>query len=366
VIDAITAPYLPDAMEVLKRSHRQKVSARITVGAAVQEVEISDGTVSFSEDWSPHQQFTITSPALAEAVALSDPRQVATIEVLAGYVYPGIGDDVQVLATGHIRSDQTDQPGDSLVVTCASEEQRSIDTKWLLSRQVKSFAGVREALEYLIDYACPTPGQTVRSTVGAGYRPDLVAAVALEPGRPLWEQIYAIALAAGFWIYVDSSGVWQLQARPAVAGEAAAILREGPGSLVKKIKHSRDLDDYATAAVLRYRWKDAGGADREIFGTWAPPSGTRAAGAGQKTFYAERSTQTDQYGADEAARLTVAALSTRGDSYAVDAIAAYWIRPGQTVSLTEDDVRHIVKTVAFNLGEGTMTITTREPSNLGG
>jgi hypothetical protein len=125
------------------------------------------------------------------------------------------------------------------------------------------------------------------------------------------------------------------------------------------------LDPYYTAAVLHYQWKDAAGTDREIFGTWAPPGDARGPGAGHKVFTADRDVQTDQYSADEAARLTVAQLSTRGESYIIEAVAAYWIRPGHTVSIGAADVRHIVKSVRFDLGAGTMLITTREPSNLG-
>lgn len=363
---AITSPYQPAAMEVLASTHRQRIYARVTSGPTTAVVEISAGTVSFSEDWSPHQQFSLTSPALAEVLAVTDPRQPTMVEVLAGYELPGYGEDVQVLATGHVREDGTEQPGDGLDLSCTSDELRTMDALWMLARQTKSFPGVVEALEYLLDYASPVPGRKFSQSIGYQYRPDLVAAVALEPGKPVWEQIYAIALAAGLWVYVDSSGAWQLQPRPAAAGEAAAILREGPGSLVKKIRHTRSLEPYFTAALLRYTWKDGAGADQEIFGTWAPPPGSRAVGAGQKTFFAERNVQTDQYSADEAARLTVASLSTRGDSYSIDAVAAYWLRPGHTVSIGDTGIRHIVKTVSFNLGAGTMTLATREPSNLGG
>ena len=361
----ITAPYDPMAQDVLSKTHRQRAYARITTGGTATTVEISDGTVALSEDWSPHQRFSITSPAVAELLALADPRQPTMIEILAGYIYPGgAGEDVQVLATGHIRKGENSSPGDAHTMECTSAELRTQDNRWMGTRQTKSFTGVVEAVAWMLDYACPSP-QTITTQLPDKYRPDLVSAVALEPGKPLWEQLYAIALAAGLWIYVGTPGAWRLEKRPTAAGEAAALLREGPDSLVKKITHSQDIDPYYTAAVLRYAWKDSGGVDREIFGKWAPPGDSRGSGAGHKVFYAEREVQTDQYSADEAARLTVAQLSTRGDSYTIEAVAAYWIRPGHTVAIGPDGIRHIVKTVTFNLGEGSMTLATREPSNLG-
>lgn len=362
----ITAPYQAQAQEVLTRTHRQRVYARITSGATVQQLEISDGSVALSEDWSPHQKFTVTSPALAALVAVADPRQPVKIEVLAGYVYPaGGGEDVHVLATGHIRSGTQDTPGDGHTMECASDELRTLDNKWMGPRQTKSYAGVLEAITWLVGHACPTP-QTIEASIGMAHRADLVAAVVLEPGKPLWDQIYAISLAAGLWVYVDTTGTWRLEPRPTAATEAAVLLRTGPNSLVKKSGHSQDLEPYYTAAVLQYAWKDAGGADREIFGTWAPTPGPgQDIGAGHKVFYASRAVQTDQFSADEAARLTVAQLSTRGDSYTIEAVAAYWLRPGHTAAIGDAGIRHIVKTVTFDLGAGTMTLATREPSNLG-
>jgi hypothetical protein len=361
----ITAPYRADAMDVLGRTHRQVASARITSGATVTEVGISDGTVSFSEDWTPHQKFTVTSPALSAVLAAADPRTASKIEVLAGYVYAGAGgEDVQVLATGHIRKGSNDQPGDAHAMDCVSEEMRTQDSLWMGTRQTKSFAGVLEAITWMLDYACPTP-QTITTTMRPAYRADLVTAVAMEPGKPLWDQIYAITLAAGLWVYVDSTGAWRMEPRATAASESAAVLREGPASLVKKITHTQDLDPYYTAAILQYKWKDSGGVDREIFGTWAPPPGSKGIGAGQKVFQATRDVQSSQFDANEAARLTVQQLSTRGDSYVVEAVAAYWIRPGHTVSIGTEDIRHIVKTISFDLGAGTMTLTTREPTNLG-
>lgn len=362
---AITSPYAAQAMDVLSTTHRQVASARITTGATVTEVGISDGTVEFSEDWSPHQKFSVTSPALAALLAAADPRTVSTIEVLAGYVYPGAGgEDVQVLATGHIRNGSNDRPGDAHTMDCVSEEMRTQDNKWMGTRQTKSFAGVLEFMQWALAYACPG-SPTITTDMRPAYRADLVSAVALEPGKPLWEQIYAVCLAAGLWVYVDSSGAWRMEARAKVPGESAAVLREGPASLVKKITHIQDLDPYYTAAILQYKWRDSGGVDREIFGTWAPPADARGIGAGHKVFTATRNVQTSQFDANEAARLTVQQLSTRGDSYVIEAVAAYWVRPGLTVSIGDDGIRHIVKTVSFDLGAGTMTVTTREPSNLG-
>jgi hypothetical protein len=126
-------------------------------------------------------------------------------------------------------------------------------------------------------------------------------------------------------------------------------------------------DDYADAAIVRFKWKDAGG-DKEVVGTWAPPAGPYGTGAGCKVFETERPGPATQGTANEAARLAVVQLSTRGNKYVIEAAAHYWLRPGAAVQLMTAEgevIRHICKTVTFNVAGGSMTVTTREPNNLG-
>jgi hypothetical protein len=118
--------------------------------------------------------------------------------------------------------------------------------------------------------------------------------------------------------------------------------------------------DYYSAAVLRYEWRDAADVDHTIIGKYGTLPG--------KVFRGDYNTAITQSAANTAAQDTVRNLSTRGDSYICTDVAAYWLRPASTVRVNlanGTDVDHLVKQVVFHLAAGTMTTTTRQPSNLG-
>ena len=152
---------------------------------------------------------------------------------------------------------------------------------------------------------------------------------------------------------------------------SAPTYSHSPAALARCCTMDQMLDPRrrATAAVRspRYSWTTPTG-DQEITGSWAPAPTTGTRGQGQKTLVLDREGQITQYGADEAARAVVENVSTRGDSYTLQAVACYWLRPGHTVQVdlaNGSSARHIVKQVVFHLGQGSMTVTTREPNNLG-
>ena len=366
----LTAPYQAQALETVRQSHRQEVTATLTpaTGEPLQLV-VNSGSVTFSEDWSPHAQVELScvgGQSVADLLRM-DPRLSPLLEVKAGYVYPGQSADVQLLATTHLVERRVVTPGDTLELVAASAEHLAQDVVWMEADQVKSFQGVLEATQWLLTYA--GAGEVDATQVSQNYRPDLVAAVALKQGSSVWSVVLHIATAAGLWLYVAADGTWQLAPKVHLAGQTTAWLAQGGGgSLVYKADDVLSRNGYYTAAIVRYAWEDANGS-QEIVGTWAPtPAAGALRGSGQKTLVLDRQGSISQYWADEAARLVVENVSTRGDSYLLEAVACYWLRPGHTVQVdlaNGSTARHIVKQVVLHLGNGSMTVTTREPSNLG-
>ena len=366
----ITAPYDARALETVKATHRQEFYAEATTAAGVtHRLQVSDATVSFSEDYSPRVQAVMScANNLAPAVlAELDPRAGLVLGLYAGYIYPGAESDVQLLAELVASTRGASQPGDVLELVGASAEVRAHEVKWLQAAQVKTFAGVVEAVQWLADYSLAPAVAELVATVPAGYRPDLVAAVALEPGLALWDVMHALSASAGLVLYVDAAGVWRLEPPATVLGETAAYLVPGPNAAVTKLDDVLSRDGYAEAALIRFKWKDANG-DKEILGTWAPTVPGLAYGAGCKVWESERPGPITQSAANEAARLAIVQLSTRGNAYVIEATAHYWLRPGMAVQLVNAEgevIRHICKTVTFNVAAGSMAVTTREPNNLG-
>jgi hypothetical protein len=366
---AITAPFQLEALETVKNTHRQEFYADVTTASGTVRLNVSDAEITFSEDYSPRLQGSVTCANTLDAAGLAefDPRHDLPVQLYAGYVRPGSAPDVQLVATALASHRGCQQPGDSLELIIAGGEVRAHEVKWLQADQVKSFNGVLEAVQWLVGYACYPASAVVKATVPLIYRSDLVSAVSLETGTAIWDIAYSLAASAGLSLYVDSEGAWRLEPPASKYGETAAYLTLGPSTPVTNMEDVLSRDGYYEDAVIKYAWKDVTG-DKSMLGIWAPAAGALGVGAGCKTFVTERPGPITQSAANTAARLAIKELSTRGASYEVTATAHYWLRPGMSVQLTTaagDYVRHIAKTVKFNFGAGTMTVATREPSNLG-
>ena len=354
-------------MLLIAQTHRQEYYGDLVIGEEGQRLNIIDGSITFSEDWAPRMQgsLTVASMLEAEAIGRIDPRKESRAEVHAGYLYPGTESDVHLLAAGHLAARKASIPGDVLELEIAGAEEYMQEAKWMIGTVTKSFAGVREALEYLIAYAIPGVAMVWETKIGTRYRPDLVAGLEIEPGATMWDLAEGIALTAGLRLYPGDHGSWVLEPRASEAGISRAFLTQSEAGIVLGADDVMSRAGYYSAALIKYGWND-GTTQREILGTWAPPGPVR--GAGQKTYVEDRPGPISQSGANEAARLLVKNLSTRGDSYVVKAVAAYWLRDGDTVQVrlaNGAEVRHIVRSVTFNLSDGSMTVTTREPTNLG-
>jgi hypothetical protein len=215
---------------------------------------------------------------------------------------------------------------------------------------------VTEALEWFASYATGTT-ITIDSSLGYEYRADLTSSIPVAAGTDVWQFMADLALAADVRLFVDVDGSWK------ITGKATDADDLNTTSLAGNVSDSEDVlerDGYYSAAVLKYQWRDALNVDHTIYGMYGSVPG--------KVYYGTLDTSTTQAAADAAAQATVRNLSTRGDSYVCTSVAAYWLRPASTVRVTLAsgvDVSHLVKQVVFHFTAGTMTTTTRQPSNLG-
>lgn len=368
--------YQDRALDLVKQSHRQDAAGvleildPLEVQPELLPVVLRDPIVQFAEDWSPYVQISAdgVAPTLAADLARIDPRRAVQVEVKAGYVYDDGTTDVQRLALGHLRSRRAILPGGNMPLVAEGPERLAQDAKWLPPTATKTFGGVLEALQFMVNYAQGNKTATWKSTITLGHRPDLVAALVLEQGTELWKPMAALALSAGLRLWADEDGTWNLAPKTALAGVTAAFLSQGASTTVRKVEDVLTREGWYNAAALTYTWKNAQGVEQTIVGTYAPaaPAGLDA-GAGCRTYTADKPGPITQYQADENARLTVANLNSRGDSFVVESVAMYWLRPGMTVQVdlaNGTTVRHIVRRVVFQVTPGTMTVTTREPSNL--
>lgn len=371
-MNTLTRAYRSESMELITQTHRQDYfgSIKLTEGTAVTTLSVVDGDVAFSEDWSPRMQahLTVANTFNLDQLQSIDPRTPRRLEIYAGYYHPGNVPDVRLLATGQLDERVASSPGDMIELTLSNAETAAQECRWLAATVTRSFPGVIEALTYFIGQATAPNFLSLDTDIPPVYRPDLTAGMEVETGASMWDLIDTLSQSAGLRVYVADDGRWHVGRKTTIAGLTRAFLTQDDRGIVSTAEDILSRDGYYTAAAIKYMWND-GTTDREILGTWAPtPAPGIERGAGQKTYYDERPGPISQAAANETARLTVASLSTRGNSYVLEAVAAYWLREGDTVQvrlLTGVDVRHIVKQVTFHLSAGTMTVITREPTNLG-
>jgi len=353
-------PYREDAVELIRATHEQRVTCTLTRGATSYAGVLLSGSLTLAEDWSPFAQFsgTIANTFTTADLAQLDPREPLTVQVAAGYVHPDGTEDVHTIFTGQLEERRLRNPEAVVDVKASSAELFAHENDWLGADTFKTFTGVREAVDYFASYA--TNSTIVCSAhIPYNYRPADVTGIPLETGDNLWQVLDDIATKANVRLFVDTDGTWRIAAKAAVAGVTNAFLTTGGGGLVEKSQDYLSRDDYAAAAAVTYKWKDAGGVDRTVRGTY----GTN----GKKSLTVERKWAATQTQANDAAKSIVRMMSTRGNGYSLEAVATYWLRPGMTVQVTlanGTEARHIVKSVTFNLLAGTMRVETREPSNI--
>jgi hypothetical protein len=353
-----TSPYLPAAQVLIKGSHEQRVTLTLTDGTDTWTTSLLTGDLTVAEDWSPRAQLHAAIPNIfnLEELAAIDPREhTVRATINAGYIHPDGTEDVEQLFTGHLRERRVQRPSNVVQLEAWSDEGLVQDASWLAVGQFKTFVGVTEALEWFAGYALGT-SVTIDSSVGNTYRADLTGSIPVEPGQNIWDIMAELALAANIRLYVDADGTWKIRAK----------VTEASVTEVTELANPSDSDDvlarngYYSAAVLKYSWTDAGSVSHTIYGKYGTLPG--------RVYTSDLDTATTQLAADAAAQATLANLSTRGDSFVCTNVAAYWLRPESTVQVSLAsgvEAAHLVKQVVFHLTSGTMTTTTRQPSNLG-
>lgn len=354
-----TAPYLPAAQALVRTMHEQRVKVTLTSGAQTWTTTLLGGELTMEEGWSPRGQLSAAIAnifTVSELAAINPRANLVRVTITAGYVHPDGTVDVHQLFDGHLRTRQVMRRSNTVQIQAWTDEGLAHDARWLAAEAFKSFAGVTEALEWFASYAT---GQTITmdSSVGLMHRSDLTSSIPTPAGRPVWEFMDELCLAAGVHCFVDADGEWKVRGKVSTASTTDV-------TVLGDVDNSEDVltrdGDYYSAAVIKYSWTDAMGAGHEVYGRWGTLPG--------RVYYTERETSTTQTAANTAAEALAKSLSTRGASYVGTSPACYWLRPSSTVRVTlADDTTadQILKSVVFQLTAGTMRTVTRQPSNLG-
>jgi hypothetical protein len=206
------------------------------------------------------------------------------------------------------------------------------------------------------------PGLSPTVTAAAG------PAVSQGPYTDRWDLVNDLADQIEAQVYDDGTRQWWIAATP-VIGTPALELKVGAGGTIIRSRSGLDRDTWFNQVFALYRWRDTSDVEHTITSVRSVTSGVYAAVVGNtKSLRVEREIATTQAQADAAASAMVKRLVTRGRTFTVTAIAAYWLRPGMTINVTlplGDTEQHLVQAVEFDPIAGLMDVTTRLPDNTG-
>ncbi|MBX9243410.1 hypothetical protein ICW40_01140 [Actinotalea ferrariae] len=358
-----TAPWLEAAREALPESlfHDFTITAHPVTGDPF-ELDV-DGTadVVFDEAWSPHVQLAQAPCKVPEhqaALDALDPRAGTRVTVAAGYVYPGGRRDVHQLADLALRERPVERPANTMSLHAVSDEMRLQDTDPLgASHTFAATTLVRDAIMYLIGWLLdpdPTIVLTATSTRTLG------EPLTVQTGANLWSVVVELQDRIDAWVYVDGARTWHVTDRPHLAGVSAHQMHVGPGGTVTASTAALDVREWGNAVLLQY--------PDDTFAFAQITTGPLAVGTVPTKVV--KQSRTVDVGSTlnrwAVAETLLRRVYSRGRGFTLTAVAAYWLRPGHTVTVqlpTGPQERHLVARVTFHLGTGRMTVVTRVPDD---
>lgn len=350
---AVTDPWLPRAADEITQTltPTYTLSATTATGEPLTDLELAEGstlTVTFDEGWSPHVQLAATCPLLDDMHIL-DPRAGVRIRLSLGYRYPGGQVDEHLVADLALNEWADTAVADRFDLSAHSDE--------MLLEEWDSLGGtvIYAAGQQVVDVIAAELYRTLAVTplVTAARDTAITEDIIVSTGTSRWDLMKSLADTADVWLYCDGLRVWHIAERPSTLGQPVAQLATGPGGTVTARQTAMSRQAWGNAVLVEY----AGGQ----FG-WAAqttgPMGTETVGVNAvRVRYG--APWPGQSRANAAAAAILARALTRGDSQSLTALAAWWVRPGHTVTDTAAE-RVLVARVTHSFPDALMTIHTRK------
>lgn len=356
----------PLARYNLNQSLKHLVQVKVYVGATEIDIPVEAGTLTFDED-NEFITASIQTPVPDwEITQLIDPRTLPEMRIYLGYELQGTT-EIEEICRLDVRERIIDRPENLMVLTAMGREGRIHDTcayQSTLRFDYKSDAGV--SLRALIEKH--DPGATVIETLPPEKFLFGDEVLEEEIGVDPWGIIQEILDRVGAVAYWDGF-YWRIHKDAAPTSQKQIHLTTGPTGLIKQYQARLGRDDlFYNSVHLTYRWNNSAGEEQEIKSfaqIVGGPLGVTA--AGRKNRSLERNKPASSTSAANAAQTLVNRTITRGREIIVTAVSAYWLRPFQTIEITNvpgEAETHLVKYVQFTLESGEMNIKTRRPEDV--
>lgn len=355
-----TSPFDATTEALLAESHRQVVRARATHPnfSAPMELDLEDCSLSWDGARAPRVQASLTCkvPETVADLAVIDPRLGVRVEIDCGYILPGGEEDVQTIADLGLRQIKVSRPDNRVLLECASDEALLIDASPAANASTTG-ATTAAAITDLIGQGI-SPAPMVTSSVTG-------PSVTVDPVTDRFETVRDLADRVNAKVYDDGLRDWFIVPAPTVAATPNMSLTVGEGGTILDSDSTLTRDGWFNYVYLRYRWTNTSGVDQSVQATAAINEGPFAitGPSGKRIYMEEREVPTTQAEANAAAAALLDRFMTRSTTYSLSSIAAYWLRPGQTVSVTlplAPAAKHLVERITFRPLLGTMDLETRE------
>lgn len=320
-------------------------------------------SVAFSLAWSPYAQASLKVKTPTDPVKLQvlDGRIRTYVRLDLGYSLNGSGVSINEAVSLRIQDAEEDILSGTITLTLQGREMEAQDAPWFAEwAGLMPRGGVKEAIEYVLSQSMN--GSVTVTGTGTGHRPDLVADVNPSTGTDLWSIAAGIANSAGLKLWHDGGQTWKLLPRYNTTGATyATMLRTGRRGTVSSIKRRLSRSEWFNEVIVEYpdSLQSNGTPVRGIAQISGGPFGYTNVGVKAHTVSVKGWANSDS--ANAAARALLTTLSARGSSYTIQAVAAYWIRPGMTVPVKTGRgpyEKQVVESVTFTPLNGLMTITT--------
>jgi hypothetical protein len=323
-------------------------------------VDVKAGVVTFDDTRSPRVEargIVCDIPDDQATLDTIDPRTGARLVIDVGYSRPDGLVDIQPFVDLGLRSRPVARPEDTMTLSGLSDEALVIDNaassggSLVTTNTVAAIQAIVRMIFPAVAVANPSglTGAAVSQTP-LGDKHDLMV--------DLGDRIEAKT-------YDDGLRNWATVPTPVLANPAL-LLAVGVNGTIIESETSLDRDEgWYNRVFLTYDWTDASDVQHKVTAVRSVTSGPYATRTGNiRTLPITRNIPATQTEANAAATALVKRTVTRGRTFTLRAVSAYWLRPGMTVQVQlplggpED---HLVSSVSFDLLAGTMSVTTRLP-----
>jgi hypothetical protein len=358
------APYSDQAATAYTQSieHVGELVAVVDLDVEV-ELDVASCVITMDETWSPLVQLSavLNAPNGPAALAELDPRVGVRLVARAGYRYPGGSVDVHTLADVELRTRIVTRPANDVQLRGDGDEVVLQDNTPLVAAPTLTAPTLLVvAIADLIDQA--HDGLVIPTIVTTStYSEPLGADVPVPAGTDLASLVQQLADRANLWVYCDELRVWHIADRPTLGSSVLNGTTGQPDSTLTRVEQNLTAElPFANAVLLTFDDDTTAYAqlDSGPFAVGIAPRRVQRLAGGPPPASADGKL------AQAVAVLTRA--SSRGEGWTFEAPAAYWLRPGQSVTVqlgSGEQLRQLVARVSYSLHDGRMTVTTRTPGS---